>query len=100
MAKRKKEKRSSGRRSKALNQLAQTGDSGMIYREFGDRDAKDVVDVENLSYRGIGYTQDGTSANQWADLLRRTGTADSGEYYRHQKKVYLSAGGTGSEVRI
>ena len=53
MAKKEKKGRGAGR-GKSLQQLAQTGDGGHVYREFGDRDASDVIDIPSVTWRGSG----------------------------------------------
>ena len=99
------------KKKKKLSSIAKKGAKGFNrnkmplsvdnnYVERGDLDESQIVDVANLSYRGTGYTQGNTTANSWANLLQRTGTAGSGSYFRHQKKIYLSAGSTSTEVKF
>ena len=89
---------SKGAKGFNLNKMPVGGDNN--YRERGDLDESQIVDVANLSYRGTGYTQGNTTANTWGDLLNRTGTGGSGTYFRHQKKIYLSAGSTSTQVKF
>ena len=80
------------------NKMPAGGDNN--YRERGDLDESQIVDVPTLHFRGTGYMQENTTANTWGDLLNRTGTGGSGTYFRHQKKIYLSAGSTSTEVKF
>ncbi len=100
MANKKKKSKGVGR-DRSLKQIAQTGDSGMIYREFGDRDAKDVVDEASVTWRGIGYSQDTAVFSDWIQAIQGSGNASSGDYVRWRGNIYKITGGrTGDKVQF
>tara|TARA_R110002020_G_scaffold438535_2_gene648980 strand:+ start:2031 stop:2324 length:294 start_codon:yes stop_codon:yes gene_type:complete len=72
-----------------------------FYRESGDvSTSKEINNVKSIVYRGTAYNQNQRTADQWADLLRRSGQVDAGGHFKYKGKVYLSGGGTASKVRI
>ena len=71
------------------NKMPVGGDNN--YREKGDLDESQIVDVPTLHFRGTGYMQSTTSANVWGRLLNSTGTASGGSHFRHQGKIYKSS---------
>ena len=94
----KKEKKGRG---KALQQIAQRGDGGHIYREFGDRDAKDVVDIPSVTWRGSGYSQTASGLSSWVSAIQGSGNASSGDYIRYRGEVYrISGADTAVKVQI
>ena len=98
----KKEKKGKGEgREKALQQIAQTGDGGHVYRELGDRDASDVIDIPSVTWRGSGYSQAVNSLADWVSAIQGSDEAENGDYIMYRKNIYQITGAdTAVKVQI
>ena len=83
-------------KDKRLRRIAKAGGGSLKYREFGDYDPKEVVDIKTFIYDGVTHDQ-GTSTNPalFADKLVLARTSDErgnrlvdGGVMRHKGKLY------------
>ena len=105
MAKRKREKelKDIAIKGQYAGQLPQFENlsNGLVYREYGDIDPSNVVDVPSLTYHSTGYNQSTTALGTWVNVIQRTGEASNGDYIMHQRKIYIITGqSTADQVKF
>ena len=82
------------------NKMPMGGDNN--YRERGDLDESQIVDVPTITIKGTGHMQENTSAVVWGRMLNTTGIAPGGSHFRHRGKIYKSSSNafTSTEVKF
>jgi len=103
----KEDKKGARGRTKALKQIAQTGGSGLMYREWKDYDTKDVIDVKSFTQRGTGYSQDSGDATTFGNQLHASRATDpktgnrlgTTGIFKHKGKLY-SYSKSGSDAGV
>ena len=79
-----------------MDAMVEGGTGSEVYRETGDWDESQIVDVNTVSVQigrsaQIKSQQDASDANEWAEWLRRSTDVDisAGMAYRFQGQIYV-----------